>query len=146
MARYGSLRASDADREHVVDRLRNAAAEGRLAAHELEQRVAAALRARTYGELDATVSDLPSSRRSQPRRAAVASLREHPMLLVAAIPVVLVAVALLAAITVASLALGAAVFLLTRRRMTYLGPGTYAYRRCVGPYGRAGGRARGYWA
>jgi hypothetical protein len=144
MARYGSLRASDADREHVVERLRNATAEGRLAAHELEQRVGAALRARTYGELDATVSDLPS-RRSQQRRVAV-SLREHPMLLVAAIPVVIIAVALLAAITVASLALGAVLFFLTRRRMTYLGPGTYAYRRCIGSYGRAGGRARGYWA
>ena len=67
MARYSALRASDADRENVADRLREAAAEGRLLAEELEHRVAATLRARTYGELDAVVADLPaksSARRS----------------------------------------------------------------------------------
>jgi hypothetical protein len=58
------LRASDADREAVADRLRNAAAEGRLLAQELEERLALALRARTYAELDAVVSDLPVSRRA----------------------------------------------------------------------------------
>ncbi len=34
--------------------------EGRLLAHELEERITRALRARTYGELDAVVDDLPS--------------------------------------------------------------------------------------
>src|SRR2546430_963225 len=78
------LRASDADREAVAERLRNAAAEGRLLAHELEERVARALRASTYGELDAVVVDLPRaplaprSRQSwsacQRARASAASL------------------------------------------------------------------------
>jgi hypothetical protein len=62
VASHSRLRASDADREQVAERLRRAAAEGRLLAEELEQRLAAALRARTYGELDAVVSDLPVGR------------------------------------------------------------------------------------
>jgi hypothetical protein len=62
MARYSSLRASDADREQVAERLRHAAGEGRLLAEELEQRLTAALKARTYGDLDAVVADLPDTR------------------------------------------------------------------------------------
>jgi len=53
------LRASDSDREHIAERLRNATAEGRLLASELEERLTAAFSARTYGELDSLVSDLP---------------------------------------------------------------------------------------
>lgn len=62
MARRSSLRASDADREQVAERLRKAAAEGRILAHELEDRLATALRAKTYGELDAVTMDLPGAR------------------------------------------------------------------------------------
>jgi hypothetical protein len=68
MAYHKSLRASDADREHVAERLRHAAAEGRLLAEELEQRLGQTFKSRTYGELDAVVADLPSdsvSRRSE---------------------------------------------------------------------------------
>jgi uncharacterized protein DUF1707/2TM domain-containing protein len=54
------LRAADADRERTAERLRNAAAEGRLSAGELEERVGAALEAQTYAELDALVADLPA--------------------------------------------------------------------------------------
>lgn len=42
-----------------MTRLSQAAAEGRLQAEELADRLAAALSARTYGELDALLSDLP---------------------------------------------------------------------------------------
>jgi len=59
VSRRTTLRASDDDRERVAERLRAAAVEGRLLAHELEERLATALRARTYGELDAVVADLP---------------------------------------------------------------------------------------
>ena len=62
MRRFESLRASDADRDAVTDRLREAAGEGRLEPEELEERVHAALRARTYGELGRLVADLPSDR------------------------------------------------------------------------------------
>lgn len=59
MARHSMLRASDSDRDRVVERLRNATAEGRLLAEELEERLGTVFSARTYGELDAVVSDLP---------------------------------------------------------------------------------------
>src|SRR5579884_3303489 len=59
MPRRSALRASDSDRDRVAERLRNATAEGRLLAAELEERLGALFSARTYGELDALVSDLP---------------------------------------------------------------------------------------
>jgi DUF1707 SHOCT-like domain len=62
MASRATLRASDADREGVTERLRSAAAEGRLRTEELEQRIEAALSARTYGQLDALLADLPGKR------------------------------------------------------------------------------------
>ena len=74
MARRTTMRASDADREQVAERLRNATAEGRLLAHELEQRLGAAFSARTYGELDALVADLPGSANVTPRRRQSRSL------------------------------------------------------------------------
>jgi hypothetical protein len=62
MTRRSTLRASDSDREQIAERLRHATAEGRLLAEELEERLTRALRARTYGELDELVSDLPNGR------------------------------------------------------------------------------------
>ena len=62
MVRRATLRASDDDREQVADRLRHAAAEGRLLTEELEERLGAAFSARTYGDLDNVVSDLPAPR------------------------------------------------------------------------------------
>jgi hypothetical protein len=60
VAREPGLRASDSDREQIAERLREATAEGRLGTEELEQRLGAALSARTYGELEPLVSDLPA--------------------------------------------------------------------------------------
>jgi uncharacterized membrane protein YdbT with pleckstrin-like domain len=65
--RRASLRASDADREAVAERLRQATIEGRLLAEELEQRLEVLFCARTYGELDGLVADLPI-RHAPPRR------------------------------------------------------------------------------
>jgi Domain of unknown function (DUF1707) len=53
------LRASDAERERAVARLRRASAEGRLTVEELDERCAHAYAARTRAELDALVADLP---------------------------------------------------------------------------------------
>ncbi|MFE7173291.1 DUF1707 domain-containing protein [Streptomyces sp. NPDC057616] len=53
------LRASHEDRDRVVDVLRVAAGDGRLTAEELDERVEAALTARTMGELAALTTDLP---------------------------------------------------------------------------------------
>ena len=70
MARHSSLRASDADRDAVAERLRQAAVEGRLDPDELEQRLHTALRARTYGDLDRLLRDLPAKpvKWERPRR------------------------------------------------------------------------------
>ncbi len=54
------MRASDADRDRVLDVLREAAAEGRLTPDELDERMGAALAARTLGELAALTADLPA--------------------------------------------------------------------------------------
>jgi hypothetical protein len=59
MSRTGHLRASDADRDQVAERLRTAAAEGRIATDELDERMGATLAARTYAELDVVTADLP---------------------------------------------------------------------------------------
>ncbi|MGW1954629.1 DUF1707 SHOCT-like domain-containing protein [Streptomyces sp. NPDC001920] len=54
-----ALRASHADRDQVVDVLRTAAGDGRLTVEELDERVEAALTARTVRELDGLLRDLP---------------------------------------------------------------------------------------
>ena len=64
------MRASQEERDRVVELLRTHAGEGRLDLDELEERVEAALSARTRGELDALTKDLPVSR-SHRRRSAV---------------------------------------------------------------------------
>jgi hypothetical protein len=53
------LRCSDVDRERVAEALRQAAGDGRLTLSELEERLDAAFRARTYGELEPITADLP---------------------------------------------------------------------------------------
>ncbi len=60
MQRRAQLRASDQDREHVAERLRTAALEGRLTNDELDQRLGLAFAARTYGDLDELLGDLPA--------------------------------------------------------------------------------------
>jgi len=54
-------RASDAEREAVVARLRNAAGEGRLTVDELDERIDAAYAAATRAELEPLTADLPDS-------------------------------------------------------------------------------------
>jgi hypothetical protein len=53
------LRMSDADREGVLARLSTALGEGRLSLPEFEERVDGVLRARTFGEVQPYVADLP---------------------------------------------------------------------------------------
>jgi hypothetical protein len=59
MAMDDRIRTSDADRERVTARLREHFAEGRLTREELDERVTAALNARTYGDLRRIMADLP---------------------------------------------------------------------------------------
>ncbi len=59
--RRSRLRTSEADRDRVAERLHHATVEGRLHAEELDQRLGVALSARTYGELEPLVADLPGA-------------------------------------------------------------------------------------
>ncbi|MEV0933819.1 DUF1707 domain-containing protein [Streptomyces phaeochromogenes] len=59
------LRASDADRDRTADILREALAEGRLTAEEHSERVEDVFRAKTVGELEPLVADLPVAHRSR---------------------------------------------------------------------------------
>jgi hypothetical protein len=96
MARHASLRASDSDRDAIAERLHRAAVEGRLEPEELEQRLHAALRARTYGELGRLVADLPAPRERRRGGGAplvlTVALRLAVLLAVLAVAVVVVAV------------------------------------------------------
>jgi len=71
------LRVADADRDRTVDRLRAAAAEGRLDSDELEERVSKALEARTQSELDALLGDLPAPHMPAPRPDRSLILRQR---------------------------------------------------------------------
>jgi hypothetical protein len=64
------IRVSDADREAVTARLRDHFAEGRLTTAELDERVSAALNAKTFGELRSLTADLPGPPPVPPRAAA----------------------------------------------------------------------------
>lgn len=156
MTKIGSLRASDADREQIVSRLHKAATEGRIASEELEQRVSAALKARTYSELDATVADLPSqlgqrpsdrrgaARRRSARGWALSAVRANPWLLLFAIPVLAVTAAMLLAVTIVWAVLMVVVMVLGGRPRAPRGPWMYTrQRRACGPPPRG---PRSYWA
>jgi hypothetical protein len=65
------MRASDDDRQQVVDRLQAALAEGRLKMDEFTERVGRAYQAVTYNDLATLHADLPpSSPRTKPAPAA----------------------------------------------------------------------------
>ena len=65
-----SVRASDADRDRTTEMLREQAGLGRLDPEELEERLEAALKAKTLADLDALTADLPpaEARRERPRQ------------------------------------------------------------------------------
>lgn len=133
MRRDGRLRASDADREQVVQRLHTAATEGRLSSDELDERVHRALTALTYDDLDGVLDDLPRVRREGPHPAgpyrgrppaprrtlggwALDAVRANPLLLFVMIPVVATAGAMLLAAAVTWVTLLAVVMLLAGGR------------------------------
>jgi hypothetical protein len=77
------LRAGDDDRERVVGALHRHAQAARLDPIEHDERVEIALGAKTFGELEALLRDLPDESRTPQarqlaaRRVAVAKMREH---------------------------------------------------------------------
>ncbi len=58
---HRETRASDAEREAVVQRLLRAVRDGRLSLDEFDERAAAAYAAKTHGELEHLTRDLPAS-------------------------------------------------------------------------------------
>jgi hypothetical protein len=68
------IRASDLDRQEVVDRLRGALVDGRLKMDEFEDRVGVAFQAVTYGDLAQLNADLPAVGSKTEREAAPPAL------------------------------------------------------------------------
>jgi hypothetical protein len=65
----GGYRVGDADRNHTADLLKEAHAAGYLTLEEVDQRLSEALAARTRGQLDRLVADLPPEWRAGQERA-----------------------------------------------------------------------------
>jgi hypothetical protein len=64
-----NLRASDAERERIADRLRESHAEGRLDMAEFQQRLERCYDAKTVGQLGELVKDLPRQAEPDQRRS-----------------------------------------------------------------------------
>jgi hypothetical protein len=71
------IRAADADRERIAERLRNSHAEGRLDLSEFQERLERCYDAKTMGELDVLVKDLP--REDGPDDGRAVGRRHRPM-------------------------------------------------------------------
>jgi hypothetical protein len=71
------LRMSHADREAVVARLHIALSEGRLELVEFEERLDGLMRARTYGEAEALLADLPQDQAPTLTVRDTIELRSH---------------------------------------------------------------------
>ena len=71
------MRASDTDRQEVVDRLRAGLEDGRLKMEEYVDRIGVAYQAVTYGDLAALQADLPAAGSMAQREAAPAAPAGH---------------------------------------------------------------------
>jgi Flp pilus assembly protein TadB len=127
----------------VAERLKQAATDGRILAHEFEERLAAALRARTYGDLDDVVADLPGVRLARPTAAARSRqlIRAHPVLGVALIAAASLVVLLIAAVVIAGLFALAGVWILIGV-LTTMRRGRHGARLPTGRYTRRGPQER----
>jgi hypothetical protein len=127
----------------VAERLKQAATEGRILAHELEDRLAAALRARTYGDLDDVVADLPGARLASRPRSRTRELIVHQPIAAAVVLVVATfMVFILAAIVVAGLVALSSVWIIFGFCMLLARGGRFGPPR-GGPRGPGGPRPGG---
>ena len=140
MARRATLRASDADREHIAERLRRAAGEGRIVAEELEERLEAAFSARTHGELDAVVADLPGTTPARRRERSTSIFRYGPLPIVALVFLLPVIVSMLIAAVVVITTLFTAWALVLA-----LGWWVFGQHRRYPPHGRRSLHPYGRW-
>jgi uncharacterized membrane protein YccC len=93
-----NLRASDADREEMAERLRRHHTDGRLDAEEFQQRIDACYSAKTIGELRELLKDLPRDEQDYPSWPGVRPLRPWRWAPVPFLPI-LIAVLIVSAIT-----------------------------------------------
>jgi Domain of unknown function (DUF1707) len=77
-ASRGRLRASHADREHVIDILKAAFVQGRLTKDELDARAGQAFASRTYAELAALTADIPVGLTAAPPPRKPSRARARP--------------------------------------------------------------------
>jgi Domain of unknown function (DUF1707) len=75
----GRMRASNADREQVVEVLKAAFVQGRMDKGELYARVGRALASRTYAELAALTADIPAGPALAPPRQPACARNRAPM-------------------------------------------------------------------
>ena len=101
-AHGGHLRASDADREQVIDALKTAFVQEQLTTSELTRRAGQALASRTYAELAGATAGIPPRPPATPPR--------HRAAPVPARPVNRTAIAWAVSLTIISPALGVAFF------------------------------------
>ena len=79
-AGHGRLRASHADREHVLDLLKAAFVQGLLTKDEFDMRVGRTFASRTYAELAALTADIPAGLIGvQPLRKPAGEQAPHPL-------------------------------------------------------------------
>jgi hypothetical protein len=71
------MRAADADRQAVADKLKVALEEGRLDLHEYDERLQQAYAAKTYGDLDGLLTDLPTAKIAASAPAPVTTATRH---------------------------------------------------------------------
>lgn len=97
MMRDPDLRASDADRDATVDRLRQHHTDGRLDPEEFQERLDGCFAAKTVGELAELTHDLPGepARRSAGSRTSLGLLGRLPNLPIVAIILAIVAIHLI---------------------------------------------------
>ena len=100
----GHMRASDADRERVIDALKTAFVQGRLSRSELARRAGQALESRTYAELAGAIAGITAG------RAATAPRRRQTATPARARPVDRKVIAWAVSVTILSPALGVAFF------------------------------------
>jgi Domain of unknown function (DUF1707) len=118
-------RASDADRDQAVARLRDHAVAGRLTVEDLDERSGKAFSARTLDQLDALLADLPRKRRHEaaPERAIPLLLAQGILWVVVGVILVTIAILWALAWAAARLAAAAAARAMDSRRPRALGGG-----------------------
>jgi hypothetical protein len=91
------MRASDEDRERVIEILKTAFVQGRLSQGELTMRTGEALASRTYAELADTTADIPAKRLAPvpPRPAAPVRTQQNDRKVIARVVAMVIALPVL---------------------------------------------------